>query len=158
MTSLNQHMQEYKKQLDKGMIQQAYRGLFDFYSALRSYLKEKYPDHLIPGSIYQGYMDMTYFSYSPPILKKKDLKIAIVFLHKPMRFEVWLGAVNRHVQNHYRELFRKKGWDKAPLTEPGKGVDAIVALPLAEHPDFDHQPALMRQIEQGVTEFINDVH
>lgn len=99
MPTLNGHMGEYKKQLDKGRIQLAYRGLLEYILGLRLYFKEKYPDYFVSGSLYLGYMDMTYFSFTHPLLKQKGLKIAIVFLHEQLRFEVWLAAVNKQVQS-----------------------------------------------------------
>ena len=36
---------------------------------LRTQLKNKYPDYFVSGSIYYGYMDMTYFSFFPESLK-----------------------------------------------------------------------------------------
>lgn len=157
MPTLNGHMGEYKKQLDKGRIQLAYRGLLEYILGLRLYFKEKYPDYFVSGSLYLGYMDMTYFSFTHPLLKQKGLKIAIVFLHEQLRFEVWLAAVNKQVQSQYREFFREKVWDKDPLTDPGKGVDAIFEHILVSNPDFDDLPALSAQIEKETHTFIHEV-
>jgi hypothetical protein len=62
-------MYEYKKQLEKGAIKEAYRGLMDYFNALRLFFKNKYPDYFVSGSVYYGYMDMTYFSFTPGSLK-----------------------------------------------------------------------------------------
>ena len=84
-------------QLEKGSIQKAYLGLMEYMMGLRTHLKKKYPEHFVSG-FYQGYMDMSYFSFTPKSLKSRDLKIAIVFVFDTFRFEVWLGAKNKEVQ------------------------------------------------------------
>ena len=65
MESLHECMNEYRKQLEKGYIQKAYRGLMEYIMDLRTHFKNKYPDSFVSGSIYYGYMDMTYFAFSP---------------------------------------------------------------------------------------------
>jgi len=81
-------MNEYRGQLRKGTVQQAYRGLMDYIMGLRSYFENKYPDFSVSGSIYFGYMDVTYFAFSPKSMKKRKLKVGIVFVHEAFRFEV----------------------------------------------------------------------
>ena len=88
MGSFNENMLEYRKQLEKGTIKEAYRGLMDYIMELRSYFEKKYPDYFVSGSVYFGYMDMTYFSFFPESLKLLKLKVAIVFVHDTFRFEV----------------------------------------------------------------------
>lgn len=83
-------MNEYKKQLEKGIIQRAYQGLMNYIMELRSYFEKKYPSYSVSGSIYFGYMDMTYFSFFPKSLKLRGFKVGIVFIHDISRFEVWL--------------------------------------------------------------------
>ena len=90
MESFHEFVNEYRKQLEKGAIQKAYKGLMEYIMTLRTHFKNKYPDYLVSGSIYYGYMDMTYFAFSPKSLKDRNLKIAIVFVYNPFRFEVWL--------------------------------------------------------------------
>ena len=49
-----EHMDKFKKQLQKGHIQQAYRDLMEYLLSLKSYLKRKYPDYYVSGSLYYG--------------------------------------------------------------------------------------------------------
>ena len=157
MDSFHNSMHEYRKQLEKGAIQEAYRGLMDFFNALRVYLKTEYPDYTVSGSIYYGYMDMTYFSFFPQSLKRRKLKIAIVFVHDKFRFEVWLAGNNRAVQTEYWKLFRERDWKKYHVATPAKGVDAILDHILIDNPDFRDLDALTKQIERGTLTFIKDV-
>ena len=98
MASFDEHIKDYRKQLAKGSIQEAYKGLMDYIRDLRGHFKTKYPDYVVPSNIYYGYMDMTYFALVPQSLKRRNLRIAIVFLHELFRFEVWLVGINRNIK------------------------------------------------------------
>lgn len=50
-----------------------------FMKALRNHLKKAYSDEYFIGTIYEGDQTITYFPFTPNELKKKKLKIAIVF-------------------------------------------------------------------------------
>ena len=55
LESFHENMNEYKKQLKKGAIVEAYQGLMKYFGELRSYFKRKYPEYET-GGIYYGYM------------------------------------------------------------------------------------------------------
>ncbi len=101
MESFHEYMEEYRKQLEKGVVQKAYQGLMAYIMDLKTYFKNKYPEYFVSGSLYYGYMDMTYFSFIPESLKHRHLKIAIVFIHEAFRFEAWLAGYNKQVQTEY---------------------------------------------------------
>jgi len=157
MKSLQENMIEYRTQLQKGAISQAYRGLMQYIMDLRTYLKNKYPDFFVSGSLYYGYMDMTYFSFFPRTLKNRNLKIAIVFVHETYQFEAWLAGSNRQEQQKYWQLIKESGWDKYRLVTPGKGVDSILEHVLVADPDFDNLNALTNRIDQQTLNFIEDI-
>ena len=150
-------MNEYKKQIQKGAIQIAYRGLMEYLMGLRTHFAKQYPDHFVSGSIYYGYMDMTYFSFTPSSLQQRQLKTAIVFIHDTFRFEVWLAGNNKQIQSKYWKLFKESGWDKYPIVPTTKGVDAIVEGVLVDGPDFGDLDTLTRQIESATIRFIKDI-
>ncbi len=153
----HEYMDEYKKQMQRGVINLAYKGLMEYIIDLRNHFKNKYPDYSVSGSLYYGYMDMTYFPLFPKTLKDRKLKAAIVFIHEAFRFEVWLAGVNRQVQAKYWKLFEESGWDKYHIVSPAKGVDAIVEHVLVDNPDFRDLDALTEQIERETVKFIQDV-
>jgi hypothetical protein len=132
MGSFPEAMNEYKKQLKNGDIQEAYQGLMAYFRDLSSYFKNKYPEYSISGSIYYGYMDMTYFSLFPESCKRRKLKIAIVFIHDKFQFEVWLA------------------------TNP-KREDYVIDHVLISDPDFHDLDTLTQQIERGTLAFLRDV-
>jgi len=157
MEPLHEYINEYKKQLRKGYIKEAYKGLMKFIMDLRLHFKNKYPDYFVSGSIYYGYMDMTYFSFFPKSLKRLKLKIGIVFIHDTCRFEVWLFGYNKQVQAKYWKLFKESAWNKYRIPSSIKGVDSIMEYTLVENPDFSDLDALKKKIEKGTLNFINDI-
>lgn len=157
MKPFHEHVNEYRKQLAKGAVQKAYKGLMEYVMNLRTHFMKKYPDYFVSGSIYYGYMDMTYFSFTPGSLQQQKLKIAIVFIHEAFRFEVWLGGYNRQVQQKYWKLFKESGWDKHHVVPTTQGVDSIVECVLVDDPDFGDLDALTKQIEKATLKFIDDV-
>jgi len=60
-------------------------------SHLRTVFAGRHGERSVSG-LYQGYLDMTYFAFFPVKLKKRDLKLAIVFNYQAFRFEVWLAT------------------------------------------------------------------
>jgi hypothetical protein len=157
MEPFHKYINEYRKQLKKGHIQKAYKGLMEYIMELRLYLKNKYPDYNVSGSIYHGYMDMTYFAFFPELLKRRKLKIAIVFVYNTFRFEVWLFGYNKNIQNKYWKLIKESNWNKYRIPSTLKGVDSIIEYNLVENPDFLDLDALTKQIEGGTLKFIKDV-
>ena len=150
-------MNEYKEQIQKGAIVDAYRGLMEYIMSLRIYLSNKYPDYNVPSNIYFGYMDMTYFSIIPKSFKDKKLKIAIVFSYETFGFEVWLSAVNKNILTKYWNFMKNENWDKYRIVKPGKGIDSILEYNLVNNPDFSNLDALTKKIERGTLKFIKDV-
>ena len=157
MTNLNDAINEYTAQLQKGQIQIAYRGIMTFMSTLKSTLESNHPDYAASG-LYFGYMDMTYFAFTPLELKRKNLKIAIVYLHQENRFELWLGGGNRKVQAEYIELLKGKDLGHYRLSQVRPGVDSIIECIVAEHPDFENVEELMKNLEDQTIEFAKKVN
>lgn len=156
MESMNEQIRDYTAQLRKGHIQKAYRGIMAFMSGLCAYLESKYPDYTA-SALYFGYMDMTYFAFTPDDLKRRKLKIAIVYLHEQGRFEIWLGAGNRKIQGEYIGLMSGRNIGGYKLSRAMPGVDSILESVLAEQPDFDHPEELKKQIEGKTIKFIADI-
>ena len=157
MKSLQANMLEYRKQLKKGAVQKAYQGLMQYMQSLKNHFSTQYPDFAVSGSMYAGYMDMTYFSVFPKSLKDRELKIAIVFVYDAFRFEVWLSGRNQQVLAKYWKIIKDRGWDKYRLAAQGKWADSILEHVLVANPDFGDLAALTRQIEQGTLKLIQDV-
>jgi len=156
LDKLNEYIEEYRKQLSEGKIQKAYKGIMTFMSGLKIYLENKYGDFTV-SSLYSGYMDMTYFSFTPRIIKDKKLKIAIVYLHEEGRFEIWLAGSNRKIQAEYIELLSGKNISPYKLSQVLPGVDSIIESIIVHEPDFNNSDELRKLIEMKTLEFITDV-
>jgi hypothetical protein len=156
MQSLNEAIRAYTSQLRKGDIQKAYKGIMTFMTGLKTYLENKHMDFSASG-LYFGYMDMTYFAFTPPELKQHSLKIAIVYLHEQNRFAAWLSGANRKVQAETIEMLKGKENLDFQLSEVSPGVDSIIEMQIVEKPDFDHPEELRQAIESKVIDFSESI-
>lgn len=156
MHSIQDDVEELRNQLEKGMIQRAYRALLSYLMELRAHFIDKYGEPSVSG-LYQGYMDMTYFALFPPFLKRRDLKIAIVFNYDAFRFEAWLAARNRKVQRQYWELFQDSQWAEYRVIAPGEGIDSILECDVAKDFNISDTDALTSRIETVTSVFIDDI-
>lgn len=156
MHSIQEDMNEFRRQLRSGSIQKAYFALLSYMMGLRRHFMKKYQSHAVSG-LYQGYMDMTYFAVLPPSLKQRGLKIAIVFNYDAFRFEAWLAGSNRKVQRKYWELITKSRWNEYRVITPAKGVDSVVECTLAEDFDFDDIESPTATIEENTATFVDHI-
>nr|WP_320024135.1 hypothetical protein [uncultured Acetobacterium sp.] len=155
MKTLNILIEEYTNQLQLGEIQIAYRGILEFMGQLRAAFIKKYP-HYDVSNIYQGYLDMSYFSLSTKPLKDKGLKIAIVYLHEKGSFEVWLSARNRDIAKTHQTIFDSLS-DEINVFHDSNNQDAIVECVLTRIADFEDQAQLINTIDQGVEKFVSAI-
>lgn len=123
---------------------------------LRTHFENSLGGRAVSG-LYQGYMDITYFALFPPALRRRNLKIAIVFNHDAFRFEAWLAGRNRRVQRQYWKLFKDAHWPKYRVSTPAKDVDSILECDLASDFDLDDPDALTATIERNTQAFIERI-
>lgn len=157
MKALNQLVSAYTRHLRRGEIQIAYKGILEFIGKLRADLVKKYPDCNI-GGVYQGYMDMSYFSFGTKPLKDKGLKIAVVYLHEKGHFEAWLCARNRGIAKEYEAAFCGHTFDEIAVFHDNTNPDAILEYTLTPAPDFENPAMLTDTIAQGVQKFLATVN
>lgn len=153
MKTLNQLINDYTCLLQQRNIQVAYKGILNYVGKLRSGFINKYPDYEV-GNIYQGYMDMSYFSLSTKPLKDKGLKIAIVYLHEKGTFEVWFSARNRQIIKRYKSILENKTKDNISVFHDDSNEDAVIEYTLTSTPDFDNPDLLTEIIEKGTEKFV----
>lgn len=157
MESIDKYMNIFKEQLKEGDIQKAYKILMEYIMNLRTHFMNEIPDFPVSGSIYHGYMDMTYFAIFPDTLKNRKLKIAVVFVYNTFRFEVWLSGANKNVQSKYWKLFTENKWEKYAVVPSIQGYDSIMEHILVANPDFSDMDVLTEQIVRETKQFIRDV-
>jgi hypothetical protein len=156
LDSFHQYLPEYRKQLAKGDIKEAYSGLMKYFDDFRLHLKQKYPDYFL-SDVHYGCMDYTYFYFFPKTLKHRNLKIMLLFIHETFEFQVWLAGYNKQVQAKYWKLLKENNWNKTTLASTTKNIDYIAEIVLVKNPDFSDLDALTKQIEAGALKFIEDV-
>lgn len=156
MYDFSEDLKEYQNQLKKGQIQRAYKGIMKFMTALASRLRGRYPDYVL-SALYSGYMDMSYFSFTPSDLRARKLKIAVVYLHEENRFEVWLAGVNKKVQKETGDSLSLKVSGDYEISEMAPGTDSIIRKILISDPQMNDQELLMDELEKKVLHFIFDM-
>ncbi|MFA5274519.1 MAG: hypothetical protein WC339_03450 [Candidatus Izemoplasmatales bacterium] len=156
MSGLQADIAIYQAQLQRGNIQNAYKGILTFLSCFRTYLSEKHPTHR-SGALYAGYMDMSYFSHTPEDIVKRKLKIALVYLHESGSFEAWLCGNNRQIQINMITELSNRELGRFHLSKPLPGVDSIVECSLETKPNFDRPEWLMNELENRLMVFIQEI-
>ena len=153
MKPLNLLIEEYTRLLQKQEIQLAYKGILECMGKLRADFIRSYP-HCDVGSLYQGYMDMSYFSISTPLFKDKGLKIALVYQHEKGHFEVWLSARNREIAKMFASEWMEAKLQPLPVFHDADNLDAVIECTLAAMPDFEDQATLSEALCQGAVRFM----
>lgn len=149
MKEFNDSVNSYKKQLQIGEIQEAYAGLVKYVMKLCTTLSKNLSKSYSFGSLFQGYMDYTYFYYSNKFLKDRKLKMGLVLNHPKMQFEVWLLGQTIPIQERYWEYFKNTKWNKNRTTKPQYSILEAV---LIEKPDFNDLDRLSNQIEASLVQ------
>ena len=156
MASLNRSMADYTDQVRKGTIRDAYQGLMRYIASLKTHFTKKHPDYSVSG-IYQGNMDLTFFTIMPPAIKQRKLKIPIVFVHEACHFEIWLSGGNKKIQAQYWQLIQDSDWNQYRQFPHGKHADSILEPIVIDDIDFDDLEALTQQIEAETLQFVANV-
>ncbi|SDN80646.1 DUF7000 family protein [Acetanaerobacterium elongatum] len=156
MKPLNKIIGDYTCHLQQGEIQTAYKGILELIGKLRANFIYNYPRYVI-GGIYQGYMEMTYFSLSTNPLRDEGIKFAIVYLHQKGAFEVWLSARNRDIAEKYESVLSSNSIDNSTVHHDNSNPNAIIKCTLTSTPDFEDPDSLIFTIEQGVEKFITTI-
>lgn len=149
---LNDYVTAYKHQLEIGDIQEAYVGLVKYVTRLGTTLSKILSESYSFGSIFQGYMDYTYFYYSNDFLKKRKLKMGLVLNHTKMQFEVWLLGQTIPIQEKYWEYFKSTKWNKDRMTKPQYSILETI---LIANPNFNDLDKLSKQIQDRLM-FVTD--
>jgi hypothetical protein len=157
LPDLQNRLEVYRRAMQDGVLPDAYRTIVVAMMEIRSHCARKLPVNSVSGSLYQGYMDMTFFSVVPESLRLLKLKIVVVFLHDKFSLEIWLAGTNRKVQTRYCELFSKITDCPYRISKPEPGVDSILEFDLDLNPDFSNQSTLTIKVEEGLSSFISDV-
>ncbi|EMJ89615.1 DUF7000 family protein [Leptospira meyeri] len=150
----NDYVNSYKEQLQIGDIQEAYAGLVKYVTKLGTNLSKNLSKSYSFGSLFQGYMDYTYFYYANKFLKDRKLKMGFVLNHPKMQFEVWLLGQTIPIQERYWEYFKNTKWNKNRTTKPQYSILETV---LIEKPNFNDLDKLSAQIEKSIVQVTAEI-
>lgn len=140
--SLNSRIPAYKAAFSSGELQKTYQDLVGIVQNLRTEFAKKYKSEFSIAIVLHGYIDFTYFYLQNDYLKKKRLKLAIVFNHRNANFELWLLGQTKVVQIlHWKKLREVKWVNKDAMPEY-----SIFEAPLLVAPDFDSSTKLSDSI------------
>lgn len=140
--SLNSRIPAYKAAFSDGELQKTYQDLVGIVQNLRTEFTKKYKGEYSVAGVLHGYVDFTYFYLQNDYLKKKKLKLALVFNHKNVNFELWLLGQTKDVQILYWRKLRDVKWvNKEAMPEY-----SIFEVPLLLEPDFDSPTRLSESI------------
>lgn len=140
--SLNSRIPAYKAAFSSGELQKTYQDLVGIVQNLRTEFAKKYKSEFSIANVLHGYMDFTYFYLQNDYLKKKRLKLAIVFNHKNANFELWLLGQTKDVQILYWKKLREVKW----INKEAMPEYSIFEAPLLLAPDFDSSTKLSESI------------
>lgn len=124
-TSLIACIESYQAAIAGGDLVRAYRGILAQLAQFKTAWEQAYPaDHV--GTLYQGYLDMSFVAFAPEALAQKRLKISLVFLHSGCEFALWLTAGNRAIQKSVSDALKSVPLGGYHLARLEPGVDAII--------------------------------
>ncbi|NLI53609.1 MAG: hypothetical protein GX417_04715 [Clostridiales bacterium] len=156
MKSLASCIEAYCGAVAAGDLPRAYRGILASLSAFKSAWQTAHPEDAV-GSVYAGYMDMSFVAVAPDALAARRLKVSLVFLHAEARFSLWLAAGNRAIQAKTASELRKKPLGAYAFCPLQPGVDAIIASEIPPPYAFDDPEALSGPLLLAAEAFLADM-
>lgn len=140
----------------QGDIARAYRAILSALTRFKSAWEAAHPADSV-GTLYQGYLDMSFVSVAPAALVDKRLKISLVFLHESGLFSLWLIAGNRAIQKSVSDSLKTIPLGPYARNHLAPGVDAIIAHDLPNPYSFDDPTVLDKMLMQAAETFTADM-
>ena len=154
--SLSSFIDRYTTAVAQGDLTYAYHGILSALTRFKSAWESAHPQDTV-GTLYQGYLDMSFVAVLPAALAEKRLKISLVYLHPSGSFTLWLIAGNRAIQKSVSDALRNVPLGEYTLTKLEPGVDAIIALDLPKPYAFDEPEQLTKDMLQAAEAFLADM-
>ena len=143
----------YKTLLQTTELEKSYQEFVRLFRYLRIELEKQLTDCTFQGNIVENGMDYSYFQFTSESLKKKGLKLAVTFVHRDFRFEVWLSGFNRKYQSRYYELL-KNTQQPFTLTSDPKRTDYILRIPLDTNLDLSDGERVVAEVRAAALELL----
>lgn len=135
MSDFSEEVESYKEVLKAYNVQEIYKEIILYMRFLRQDFQKENESFRI-GGLYEGLMDMTYFSIATDMLLQKKLKLALVFVHGKGSLEMWISGQNREVMKKYRTYFSADPGFFLPAFHEEENEDALLEFTLAEGKDL----------------------
>ncbi len=143
--NLNARIPAYKETFASGEIQETYQSLVGIVQSLRTEFTRKYKGEFSVASVMHGYIDFTYFYLQNDYLKIHKLKLAIVFNHQQVHFELWLLGQTKDIQIRYWEKLKGISW----INSEAMPEYSIFEVILLANPDFDNIAELFESVHSA---------
>jgi hypothetical protein len=154
---MNDILADFKAQLRKGRIQQAYRHIFTMFADLAGELKSARQGAVSVNSLYHGYLDMTYLPVTTDVLKDHGFKIAVVFDYASFGFELWLSAVNRKKRMDMLAVLADAAISGYTPVGRDANTDAIIEHKPAGLDDLGNRKQVVSRLGKETLRFIDDM-
>lgn len=155
--AINEIINNYTNQVRKGHIKTAYKIIMTYMTNLQRSFADNFNEFQVSSNLYQGCMDMTFISLTTEDLKKRGLKIVIVYLHDKGTFEAWISGRNRNILEEHKYLVNSDTFDDIKVFHDNNNLDAIMECTLMSQPNFHNPKVLTEIIQEGTVKFINAI-
>ncbi len=152
-------LNEYKTLLQTTDLIEAYQEFIKLFRFLRIELEKTMTEYRFQGNIAENGMDYSYFLFWNEELKSKGLKIAVVFVHRDFRFEVWVSGFNRKYQSKYYDILKDKEIPFELTSSPTK-TDYILRVPadISDISNGDYVVEKIKSISDEILIFIKHLN
>ncbi len=156
MSDFSKRVERYTEVLEDKSLAETYQEIIEYMRSLRQDFinNEK---SCKTGGLYEGLMDMTYFSITTDVLLKKRLKLAVVFVHGKGSLELWISGRNREALKKYRSHFPVDSGFSFPAFHEEDNVDALLEFILAERKELPEKEDAFQVIQPVVKEILEQM-
>lgn len=146
-------LSEYRNLLRKTNIIECYQEFIRLFRYLRIELEKSMPECSFQANIAENEMEYSYFLFTNEKLKEKGLKLAVVFIHRDFKLEVWLSGFNRKIQAKYYDLLKNRNTGFELADDPARR-DYLLRVGLNESADSTEASLLLDRIKSVSNELI----
>lgn len=146
-------LETYRQLVQTTSLAESYGEFVRLFRFLRVQMEKEMPQFQFQGNIAENAMDYSYFQFTSQALKSRGLKIAVVFLHRQFRLEVWLSGVNRSSQKRWFPVLATKDCPFLRTENPERS-DYILRTPLPEDWNLADGDGTVSALKQKALELI----
>lgn len=144
-------LERYRTLLQTTDLQPAYQEFIRMFRWLRTELERQLPGCRFQGGVCENAMEYAYFSFYPPELREKSLKLVVAFVHRSFRLEVWLSGVNRATQCRWARQLPACPPPMETAADPAR-CDWLVRLPVET--DLSDGPGVVAAVKEAAGQLL----